>query len=124
MQKWLGIFILLVLFVPAASAAQLPEISCSQYEENINHLYRIIPKQLTPEQKCAVIPDNCGQSWLLFNPDGMEIYYYKSRCYMELAIKTGNRKMCNQVKQRRSIFLDGAYFSLKSCLSEIQRSKN
>ncbi|PIR38132.1 MAG: hypothetical protein COV35_07080 [Alphaproteobacteria bacterium CG11_big_fil_rev_8_21_14_0_20_39_49] len=101
----------------------LESISCKDYNDNINSLYLIFPKNISEESKCDMTPENCGVSGLFFNPDGMQAYYYKSKCYMKIAQKTLNEKYCDNVKERTSLFFDGSYFSKKSCLNKISRSK-
>jgi len=114
-------FLGMLLFIPINSHAN---ISCKQYKENINELYKLIPGDLSLEEKCNIIPDKCGVSGLLFNPEGMKSYYYKSECFFKLAIQTLDEKYCNKVVERKALFRGGAYFSRESCLRKIRQIKS
>ena len=48
-------------------------------------------------------------------PLGGKTYFYKSRCYMELARRTRNLTVCALVKERKTLFGDGTGVSPASC---------
>ncbi len=54
-------------------------------------------------------------------PMGGKTYYYKSRCYQDLARRTTNNIFCKKVIQRRSFIYNGSSVSEKSCLDEVKK---
>ncbi len=53
-------------------------------------------------------------AWMAL-PFGGRTYYYKSACYYELARRTGRTEMCKHVRERKTLFGDGAAYSERSC---------
>ncbi|MEW5895534.1 MAG: hypothetical protein AB1650_07255 [Candidatus Omnitrophota bacterium] len=50
---------------------------------------------------------------------GGRTYYYKSRCYQELAVRTLNPGLCKKVIERKSLFNDGSGVSEEGCLRDV-----
>lgn len=96
-------------------------LSCAVYKENINSLYRLIPNATAPETRCQRTPPRCGPTGLLFNPAGMQTYYYRSQCYHDLAVSTLDAAFCAEVSERRSLLFDGSYYSVQACLAKIRQ---
>lgn len=69
--------------------------------------------------RCASIPDDRYQTGLLFNPDGMQTYYDRARCFQELAVVLRDPRLCARVVQRRSWFLDGSAISPGACRKRV-----
>ena len=46
-------------------------------------------------------------------------YYYKSRCYQQLAIQTLDANLCTRVVERKSLFYDGSGVSERECRKEV-----
>jgi hypothetical protein len=96
-------------------------LSCTTYKSNINSLYQVIPKDTAAEDRCRLTPPRCGPTGLLFNPPGMQSYYYRSQCYADLAVTTLNAAHCNAVIERKSLLFDGSHFSQQACLSRLSQ---
>jgi hypothetical protein len=69
--------------------------------------------------RCASIPGDRYQTGLLFNPDGMQTYYDRARCFQELAVVLRDPRLCARVVQRRSWFLDGSAISPGACRKRV-----
>ncbi len=65
--------------------------------------------------ECQAIPANDYTTGLLFNPPGHRTYYERSRCLQELAIEWRKPRLCHAVRERRSLFFDGAAISKVAC---------
>lgn len=98
-------------------------LSCAEYRENINTLYTLIPDNTTPEARCRMTPARCGPTGLIFNPAGMQTYYYRSQCYQELAIASLNEAHCAAVMERPSLLFNGAFFSQQACLAKVRQAR-
>lgn len=48
-------------------------------------------------------------------------YYYKSRCYLELARKEMSEELCSKAKKRWSLLYDGSGVSKEACVKEVRR---
>ncbi|NNG13191.1 MAG: hypothetical protein HKM88_08090, partial [Halobacteria archaeon] len=105
------------LFGPEAPGT----LSCSAYKANINSLYKLIPSDTTPEARCLLTPHRCGPTGLLFNPPGMQTYYYRSQCYHDLAIASLNEAHCAAVIERKSLLFDGSHYSQHACLARVRQ---
>jgi hypothetical protein len=96
-------------------------ISCREYKENINSLYKLIPHNTPAEERCRLTPPRCGPTGLIFNPAGMQSYYYRSQCYHELAIASLNEAHCAAVVERQSLIFDGSHFSQQACRATVRQ---
>ncbi len=94
-------------------------ITCEAYEEKINALHELFPAGITAEERCEMTPRDCGATGLIFNPRGMETYYYRSACYAELARSTLEGRHCDEVEERQSLFFDGHFYSREACLDRV-----
>jgi hypothetical protein len=96
-------------------------VSCREYTKNINSLYKIIPRDTPAEERCRLTPPRCGPTGLIFNPAGMQSYYYRSQCYHELAIASLDEAHCSAVVERRSLIFDGSHYSQQACLTTLRQ---
>ncbi len=119
----LSLFLQLVVPYSPAWGGEPGLVSCKQYKENINSLHKVFPPELKGEARCRAIPAECGPTGLLFNPDGMKTYYYRSQCYMDLALQEQKSEMCDSVLERKSFFFDGSYYSPHTCKAIIRLSQ-
>lgn len=55
---------------------------------------------------------------------GGKTYYYKSRCYQELARRTQDEDLCAKVIERKVLFGDGSGVSPKECRRGIAAAKH
>ena len=124
---WLSAGLLLLALLWAFETDSLPgrgadgPISCREYKKNINSLYKLIPNDTPAEERCRLIPPHCGPTGLIFNPAGMQSYYYRSQCYHELAIALLNEAHCAAVVERQSLIFDGSHFSQQACLATVRQ---
>jgi hypothetical protein len=73
------------------------------------------PEAASGLDACAAIPANSHVTGLFFNPEGMQTYYERARCYQELAVRLRDSALCARVEERRSWFLDGSAISSSAC---------
>lgn len=65
--------------------------------------------------RCAAIDPSAYQSGLAFNPDGYRSYYLRSECLQKTAVDFRDESLCQQVKQRRSLFSSSWGYSPDNC---------
>ena len=65
--------------------------------------------------RCELISPRASQSGLVFNPEGFRTYYERSACLQRAAIEFRERRLCNQVKRRYSLFSSGWGYSRSNC---------
>jgi len=70
---------------------------------------------------CGAINPSQSQSGLIFNPDGYRSYYVRSKCFQEAAIEFRDRTLCNQVKERRSLFSSSWGYTAARCRQLVAR---
>jgi hypothetical protein len=64
---------------------------------------------------CEAISPSESQSGLLFNPDGYRSYYVRSKCFQEAAVQFRDAALCEEVRQRRSLFSSSWGYSANRC---------
>lgn len=64
---------------------------------------------------CEAIDPSESQSGLMFNPDGYRSYYVRSKCLQEAAVRFRDAALCDQVRQRRSLFGSSWGYSAARC---------
>lgn len=64
---------------------------------------------------CDAINPSQSQSGLLFNPDGYRSYYVRSKCFQEVAVEYRDPNLCDQVKERRSLFSSSWGYTAARC---------
>jgi len=64
---------------------------------------------------CEAIDASRSQSGLLFNPAGYRSYYERSKCFQEAAIQFRDRALCDQVRERRSLFSSSWGYTAARC---------
>src|SRR3546814_11692364 len=52
---------------------------------------------------------------LLFNPSGMKTYFKRSSCLQAIAVDYRDASLCEDVRERKSLFFDGSEISRASC---------
>src|SRR3546814_17043831 len=52
---------------------------------------------------------------LLFNPPGMKTYFKRSSCLQAIAVAYRDASLCEEVRERKSLFFDGPALSRASC---------
>lgn len=64
---------------------------------------------------CGTINPKDYQTGLVFNPDGYRSLYTRSACFQKMAIKFRDSTLCDEVRQRRSLFLSSWGYSKSNC---------
>ena len=64
---------------------------------------------------CEAIDASESQSGMIFNPDGYRSYYVRSKCLQDAAVAYRDSTLCEQVKQRRSLFSSSWGYSAARC---------
>ncbi len=62
-------------------------------------------QRLAAVAACEAIDPRDYQSGLLFNPDGYRSYFVRSECFQRVAREFRDSSLCEQVRQRRSLFV-------------------
>jgi len=119
----LALFIWVIETDRIIDRAEPDAVSCATFKENINYRRGLFPKELSPAELCRLTPPECGPTGMIFNPDGMETYYYQAQCYADLAQSTLDEEFCDRVVERRSLFFDGTYYSRGACLKRVRQFK-
>lgn len=69
--------------------------------------------------ECRSIPESDYVTGLIFNPAGHSTYYKRSRCLQELAARWRDYSLCNDVRERHSLFFNGEGFSQAACREKV-----
>ena len=69
--------------------------------------------------ECHSIPESDYVTGLIFNPAGHSTYYKRSRCLQELAARWRDYSLCNDVRERHSLFFNGEGFSQAACREKV-----
>ena len=113
-----ALLVLVALFV-AYSAADYLLFQKSAYEDaldKINHMHGV--------ETCQSIPPTTYETFLLFNPSNLQTYYFRSSCFQEVAVQMRDENLCDQVKERRSIFFNGSGVSPTACRKAVAGIRN
>jgi hypothetical protein len=65
--------------------------------------------------ECGAIDPADYQNWLLFNPDGYRSFYVRSECFQRAAVLFRDASLCDQVRQRRSLFFSSWGYAPERC---------
>ena len=74
-------------------------------------------------ETCRAIPVDESVTGLLFNPRGYQHYYLRSYCLQNLALEFREISLCQEVKRRYSLLLDGSQISEQACLEKVGEKK-
>jgi hypothetical protein len=113
-----ALLVLLALFV-AYFVADYLLFQKHAYEDalgKINHMHGV--------ETCQSIPPTTYETFLLFNPSNLQTYYFRSSCFQELAVQTRAENLCDQVKERKSIFFNGSGVSPTACRKAVADIRN
>jgi hypothetical protein len=75
-------------------------------------------------ETCQSIPSHTYNTFLIFNPSDYQTYYFRSECYQKVALQTRDVKLCDQVKERKSFFLNGSAVSQQACLKAVNNQES
>jgi hypothetical protein len=75
-------------------------------------------------KECQEMDEDEYVTGLLFNGPGMQTYYNRSYCFLELAVKERVTSLCQQVKERQALILDGSGVSSKTCEKRVNEVIN
>ena len=106
----LGIFAVYTL-----GSFALNKLSYEDALEKINNIRGI--------ETCQSISPNTYDTFLIFNPSDYQTYYFRSECYQKVAIQTRDEKLCDEVRERKSLFLNGSAVSREACLVAIKNQQ-
>jgi len=110
---------MLVIAILAAGGAAGPCLAGAEREQNEQEAtYLIIARGTSLPQFCSRIYPGATHG-LGFGSAGFQIYYTRSRCYFDVAVKTGDARLCDQVHTRSTLFLDGSGISRSECLKGV-----
>lgn len=70
--------------------------------------------------RCEAIDRSEYQSGLYFNPEGYRSFYVRSECFQNTAIQFRDETLCQQVRQRRSLFASSWGYSERRCLDLVK----
>jgi hypothetical protein len=105
--------------IAPSSAAELQSTNKSAYEDaldKVNHIHGA--------ETCESIPPSTYESFLIFNPSNLQTYYFRSYCFQRVAAQMRDLKLCDQVKERKALFLDGSGISLEACQHAVLDKKS
>jgi hypothetical protein len=71
----------------------------------------------SPELCYKISPEAVGSA--MFSSPGNQIYYWRSQCLFYLAITTGDKSLCNEVKSVSTPYLDGSNISRDNCIASV-----
>lgn len=69
--------------------------------------------------RCRNVNPRAFETFMIFNPAGMQTYYRRSYCLQTVAIEHRNEALCGEVTERRDFFLDGSQISEAACREKV-----
>lgn len=97
-----------------SSVAALTEREQNRQESD----YSQIARGAGLPQFCArIYPEATGGAG--FNAAGFRTWYAQSRCYYDVAVRTGDARLCDKVRTRLTLLLDGRGISAAACRKEV-----
>lgn len=111
--------------VPNAARVNAPTLRAGEWAiaALVVALTCFLPAGARAQDECASIPEHAGATGLIFNADGQQVYYERSRCFMEHALRSGDVALCDKVLERRSLLFDGSYYSVATCRRLVARAR-
>jgi hypothetical protein len=97
--------------MPGPSLADTPAFSCKACD-----------RKAAAVKKCRDIDPGEYSTGLLFNPPGKKTYFARSSCLQEAARKFRDPTLCEEVRERESLFFDGSAISRESCERRVQEA--
>lgn len=73
--------------------------------------------------QCQAIDPSASQSGLAFNPDGYRSFYLRSECMQNAAVQFRDDTLCDQVRQRRSLFWSSWGYSATRCRDLVRQGR-
>lgn len=117
--KSIAVLLAVAALLPAYAAADYLVFQKSAYEDaldKINHIRGV--------ETCQSIPASTYESFLIFNPSNIQTYYFRSYCYQRVAVDTRDESLCDQVRERKALFLDGSGVSPAACRKGLDEIRN
>src|SRR2546425_4233937 len=65
---------------------------------------------------CRSISESAFVTGLFFNPSGTQTFFSRSLCFQKLAALEQNEALCDEVRERPSMFLNGSKISKWRCV--------
>jgi peroxiredoxin len=57
------------------------------------------------------------------NPVGWQVWYAQSRCYYDVAVKTGDARLCDKVRSLSTLFVNGSGINARECRKDVATEK-
>ena len=117
--KGMGALLMVFALFAAYTALDYLLFQKPSYEDaldKMNHMHGV--------ETCQSIPASTYETFLIFNPSNIQTYYFRSYCFQRLAVDTRDEKLCDQVKERKSLSFDGSGISSTSCRKAVIEIKN
>src|SRR5579872_6198371 len=99
--KGTGLVLAVAALIAVYAAADYLVFQKSAYEDaldKINNIHGV--------ETCKSIPASTYESFLIFNPSNVQTYYFRSYCFQRVAGDTRDESLCDQVRERKALFLD------------------
>jgi hypothetical protein len=115
MKRWMAIACavgaLALLDGRPGNAAEFRCSACDVKASEVERCWRMDPKDYSTA--------------MFFNPPGMKALYKRSSCLQGLAVRYRDASLCEEVRERKSLFFDGSAISRASCEQRVQeRARN
>lgn len=75
-------------------------------------------------ETCESISSRAYETGLIGNSKNYQTYYFRSECYQKMAIQNRDDKLCEQVKERKSMFFNGSAISQQACLTAVKNQES
>jgi hypothetical protein len=85
------------------------------------HADQFAEKKQQKTERCQAIDENAYSTGMIFNPEGQETMFERSRCFQELAVEERDPSLCGKVVERKSWFFDGSAISEKRCQERVRQ---
>lgn len=101
--------LLMLASAGGASAAGFPCRACDLKASEVERCRRIDPDEYS--------------TGLFFNPPGMKSLYQRSSCLNALAYTYRDKSLCEEVRERKSLFFDGSAITRENCERRVREAR-
>lgn len=74
-------------------------------------------------RECSAIASGRYETFMIFNPPGWQTYYRRSYCFQRAASELRDEMLCEEVRERKSVFFNGSGVSRDACLARVADQK-
>ena len=116
------LFLLLLVAGAAAVSLAVFPLAASSGGQPAGFSCKACDRKASEVERCRSIAPDAYTTGLLFNPPGMKTSYKRSSCLFGLARKYRDASLCEEVRERKSLFFDGSALTRENCEQNVREA--